>query len=265
MQSSWRISRHGGLASGLSGGPAPLLLVLLSVGLCALLIGKAVMARQCTSLPTLTGEVETFLAKGQPDLAIGLVANALAQGQPPLCAPTQRTLAQLWYSASLDALLATPAGDPTTDAQLPLRWLAIEQQATAYDVPTAERRTASSLAIDAQGRGLWALARAAFLQAFRAGEVGVDAVPRYYAILRNGGHALAFVGSAKATDDQRLAQGVHLLATAQAVASAYHLPNGEACLDLQALGYADCSTAAPDSQDPVLMAAAHDQKSKGGA
>src|SRR5262249_5162595 len=127
---------------------------------------------------------------------------------------------------------------------------ALEEKADGYGLAKTDRLPAMRVAARAWAAGLWVLADAAFKRAWAAGDVGAESVGLRYGILRNWGHQLAFGGNT-----QTRAQGVMLLATARAIGEAYNLPNGEACLDLQQLGYADCSQPAPDTSEPVLVAA----------
>lgn len=235
--------------------PALLLLAGAAVLVAGVLIGLLFRPAPspCSDMARERGQVRDFLARGQAPVALGLAESALGQGSPAPCGDARAALATLWYGAGVEHLLTTPAGDDAAASQTAAAWLALEGKAEGLGVPTTERLPAMRVAARAYSTGHWALADAAFRQAWAAGDVGPEAVGLRYAILRNWGRGLAFRDAAG--NAHLRAQGVRLLATAQALATAYALANGEACRDLQALGYEDCSSPAPDLLDPVLAAA----------
>ncbi len=216
--------------------------------LLAFLVGQ--QYRPCSDLAQERKGVEGFLAKGQPALAIGLAESALAAHGGAACTDARRSLTLVWYRASMEQLLSTPGTEESASQQTPARWLAIEQKADQYAVARSERLSPMRVASRAYAVGNWPLADTAYKRAWEAGDVGLDTVGTRYAILRNWGRDLAFRHAAPSRE-----QGVRLLATAQAIATAYKLPNGEACQDLRELGYDDCTQPTPDTLDPVLAAA----------
>ena len=227
--------------------------VVLVVGILAGLYVRPARA-SCSDLAREREQVRDFLARGQSAVALGLAESALSQHDPAPCADARRAIAALWYGASLEHLLAAPARDDAAAGQAAPAWLALERKADTYGLPKTERLVPTRVAARASSVGLWALADAAFKQAWTAGDVGTEAVGLRYAILRNWGHSLAFRGVSGAALSCG-SRAVRLLATAQAIAVAHGLTDGEACLDLQALGYADCSQPSPDLLDPLLVAA----------
>jgi hypothetical protein len=225
---------------------------LVGVGGGALLLGAFLLGlcyRPCSEAHAEREQIQDFLRRGQR-VAIALAENVLVQQSPRLCAEARRALASLWYSASLDDLFLTPANDEALGPQTVLRWRTVEQRAEAFGLPRAERLPPTRVAQRAYAAGLWPLADAALREAFEAGELSLEGTQLRYATLTNWGYQLAF----QRTPPQR-EQAVRLLATAQALATAYRLPSGEACLYLRQLGYADCTQPAPDVTDPMLAAA----------
>jgi hypothetical protein len=193
-------------------------------------------------------QIREFLAAGKLEIALGLAEAKLAQASPTLCAESQAALAGLWYSASLDLLL-TPhrAWSLEQGAQLVTRYREIEREADRLGVPAQTRIPPMTLATRAYNAGLWALADAAFRQAWERGDIGEAAIPFRYDLLRNWGNELAN------QDGQGVRpQAVRLLATAHAIAETYHLTKGEACTDLRALGYRECGASGPVDNEPVL-------------
>jgi hypothetical protein len=227
--------------SWVAGGVGVLLLGAFLLGLCYRPCGEAHAERE---------QIQDFLRRGQPRVAIALAENVLVSQSPRLCAEARRALASLWYSASLDDLFLTPASDEALGPQTVLRWRTVEQRAEAFGLPRAERLPPTRVAQRAYAAGLWPLADAALREAFEAGELSLEGTQLRYATLTNWGYQLAF----QRMPPQREA-AVRLLATAQALATAYRLPSGEACLYLRRLGYADCTQPAPDTTDPMLAAA----------
>src|SRR5581483_3141706 len=124
-----------------------------------------------------------------------------------------------------DQLFATPAADDAASREAAITWLAIEQKADSFGLARSERLSPMQVATRAYSVGMWGLADSAFRRAWEAGDAGIASVATRYAILRNWGHQLAFGG-----DGAARSRGVLLLATAQAIARTYDLPQGEACL-----------------------------------
>jgi len=180
------------------------------------------------------------------------LAGQLAKLPPPDqersgCPDARRELAALAYTAALEGLL-TPGLDGHTAL---LRWQEAEAQADAAGVPRTERLPAMSVAGRAYNASQWELARAAFLQAWQEGDVDRRAMSVYYATLRNWGVALAERG-----DEQERPWGLVLLRTADKIAEAYKLSQGEAHQDLvRLLGPDQNAWPPPDLSDPVLAAA----------
>jgi hypothetical protein len=222
----------------------------LGLALGAVLLGRSVLGRApCDDLARPTQQVRDFLAKGNPSLATGMAESALEQRVPPPCPAAKQALALLWYRASLDVLLASPTSDAGVARQVSLRWLTIEQKADGYGLDRAERVASIEVARRAYAVRAWPLADTALRRAFEEGTPDAEAAGLRYGVLRNWAGDLAF-----RTSPPDRAQAIQLLATAQAIAAAYRLPHGEACLDLQQLGIADCSQPAPDQADPALVA-----------
>jgi hypothetical protein len=225
---------------------AGLLLVTVAAGLWRL------VAPRCASGRPALDEVTGLLTRGKPELAAALAGIHLSRTpERPLCGEARAALAALWYEASLRGLLTAPrpaVPDAAWAQQLVAEWQAVERQATQYGVPPERRWAPMSVATLAYSAALWPLADAAFRQAWQNGQAGVEGAAFRYALLRNWGRELAGSGSAAGR-----AEGVRLLATARAIAVAYGLPAGEACHDLEALGYADCTVPLPDPGEPLLQ------------
>lgn len=205
----------------------------------------------CSDAEADIAQVRDFLARGQRGTAIALAEAALNQEGRTLCTGVKAALGDLWYGASMDDLFAISSTDDFASRNAPLKWLAIERKADAYEVAKAERVAPMTVAQRAYSAALWPLTDVAFRKAWEAGHIGVESAAFRYAALWNWGNHLAFVGKASSREE-----GIRLLATAQAIAKKYGLnARGEACADLERLGYADCNEPAPDSSDPLLTTA----------
>lgn len=207
--------------------------------------------KPCSDAPAETAQVRDFLARGQRGTAIALVEAALNQEGRTLCIGVKAALGGLWYRASIDDLFTTSSNDDFASRNAPLKWLAVERKADAFGVAKTERLAPMTVAERAYAAGAWPLADIAFRKAWEAGHIGVESAAFRYAALRNWGNHLAFRGQASSREE-----GIRLLVTAQAIARKYGLnTRGEACADIERLGYADCNEPPADSSDPLLMAA----------
>jgi hypothetical protein len=204
----------------------------------------------CYTDGTEVSDIQGMLNKAEYQSAAALAHLALTNVNHPPCPQTQAGLGALWYSASMDELLSTPAGSPMDQAPI-LTWLGIEREADALGLVPSERLnplTVFSLAYSAHS---WRLARAAFRSAWSRQVVGpadLNDLVRYYADLRNLGLALSSQARANARYE-----GYLVLATANAIDRRFGLGQGEADSDLIRL----LGTAAwphPDWSDPVLAA-----------
>lgn len=212
---------------------------------------EALKKPDCSDAEGELAQVRDFLARGQRGTAIVLVEAALNQEGRRLCPGARSTLAVLWYGASIDELLATPGTDDLASRNAALKWLTIERKADGYGVATSDRLAPMTVAQRAYSAGLWPLADVSFRKAWEAGHIGLESAGFRYALLRNWGNELAFRGQPAVREE-----GVSLLATAQAIAKKYSLNGrGEACADLQRLGFADCRQVTPDNDDPLLAGA----------
>jgi hypothetical protein len=197
-------------------------------------------------------QVRDLLAKAKPELAVKLVEARLTQESQPLCPEAKAAFGDLWYTMSMDLLFASLRPewpDPEVEQRIAGRWLEIERQANALGVPREKRLPSMMVATRAYNGSFWQLADMAFRRAWTDGNIGEEALAFRYALLRNWGANLGYKGSPAMRE-----QAVRLLATAQAIADTFHLPHGEACADLQGLGYADCREPLPDPAEPVLAA-----------
>jgi hypothetical protein len=204
-------------------------------------------AASCGDLTARTEQTRELMARGDLRAALSVADEGLTNPTPAGCAGAHLDLARLWYTASVDDLLATPVGDATRVPAAPARWVAIERRADRLAVPADGRRPAMALAQTAYDRGLWQLADAAFRDAWAVGYAGAEGVEFRHALLRNWGHELAFKGTAAEAP-----RGLAMLKTAHVIAKAHALETDVACTDLRALGVADCSTVTPDAGEPTL-------------
>jgi|GEM_PF-3323397 len=243
---------------GLSPSNGRFILVLSALGMALLvmllLLAMAYRAQQrkstCSAYAQQVAEVSELLRQGKFVLATAQANICLEHLRDLPCSEARAKLASLSYSATVGDILAAPVEDQGHLATL--RWLEAERWASANGVPDTERISPMHIALQACNIGAFELARTAFLKAWEGGIVTIHdrgAVGQYYVILSRWGHELAFGGSPEMRE-----QGTRLLATSHALTVSYLLPYDEACADLQALGYADCSQAVPDILDPVLAA-----------
>lgn len=204
----------------------------------------------CTSDDSQIRDVQQLLQAGQPDAAVAFIEIALRKSSPPACPQTRVELGALAYTARLNALFSRVEVSPLDRGPL-LGWLSAERQADVVGVPSEQRLSPISVAIDAYNAHLWPLARAAFLRAWQQGSVGpgdVDRVALYYAICRNEGLALIRKESGALRQ-----QGLMVLRTADAISATYRLDRGEARADLtQILGPSVRSWPEADRHDAVL-------------
>jgi hypothetical protein len=206
---------------------------------------------RCEPYTTQIDELSNLISAGQTNSAVNLARlyrDRHDQRKVHLCNFAYAAIASVEYLASKQEILSRRPGVEAGGAMVSA-WREAEQRASAAKVRTDAPMTVFGEAMRAH---MWELARAAFLKAWEQGTVGPEqrsTVMEYYAALRNGGGALAFRGTPQTRD-----QGVLRLATAHAIDTAYGLGSGVACLDMQALGYRDCSAISPDLADPVLVA-----------
>jgi hypothetical protein len=201
----------------------------------------------CVTLEDRTDEVRDLLSSGRLVPAVDLATGTLAGSTASACPAAHGILAQLWYEAALDSILATTPGDSTLAARTPARWTEVEARADSLGVPASGRRPAMQVARAAYDRGLWQLADAGFRRGADDGAPGVESVEFRHALLRNWGRQLAAENTLAGRE-----QGLGMLATAHAIARTYDLRTDVACTDMRALGIADCAKTVPDPSEPTL-------------
>jgi hypothetical protein len=158
-------------------------------------------------------------------------------------------LAQLWYTASIDALTGSPPTGPDDTTSI-LTWDSINARATAFGLPPEARTSPLTLIAITYNAQNWALCRYIFTQVWGnlIGPADRLQVVTYYSATRNEGRALAttFTGAKRE-------EGLRLLATAAAIGTPY-VHRGEAAADLTALlGPGWAHRVAPDAHDPILQ------------
>jgi hypothetical protein len=187
---------------------------------------------------------------GRYSAAASLANLDLSNMGQPACPQPHVALENLWYTASIDDLLATSPTSPLDQTPV-LTWLGIERRANALGIPPDNRTSPLTIFIQAYNRQEWGLAQASFLRAWGTiiGPADLSQVVAYYSTLRNFGRALIAEGGSSRR------AGLVMSSTAQAVSNVYGLNRGEARGDL--IRFAGSSPAhwpRPNEHDPVLLA-----------
>lgn len=202
----------------------------------------------CRDMAAEIAPIERMVAEGKTALVADLARHYVEDPGPlPLCPSSKQELSSLSYHASIQAILSVPATDGGHEAYE--RWMTAEAAAAADDLPSEHRMSAQSILSVAYGLGQWELARGAFVQMWRTGQIVPEdgqQITRYVAILRNWGNVLLHQGAGSQ------ARAEQMLATAQTIADVAGLPIGEPCADLEAAGVAHCRSIPPDYGDLVL-------------
>ena len=190
--------------------------------------------------------IQRLVDQANYKMAAGLAQLDLTNKNKPVCPGTQSALAQIWYTASINGLLATPVTSPL-DGTPVLAWRGIERRADALGISSSERLSPLTIFTMSYNNHLWQLGRASFLVAWKAQLVGpsnLTLVQTYYADMTNLG--LALTRQVQGADKRR---GYSLLATAAAIGKAYGVGD-EASADLQRLGHGPWPK--PDWSEAVL-------------
>jgi hypothetical protein len=177
------------------------------------------------------------------------VAEFTLSSAKKFCPDTRSALANLWQTASLDALESTPSLGPLDQTRI-RSYQDIGAKSRQFGITPPDPLATFSVMYQA---GVWQLARYTYVQALAQGLVSssdLSSIDKYVATLRNQGHALAFhyQGGARAT-------GLRLLATCAWISRLVQSPSGECAADLtQLLGPRWTSAVRPLGSDPVLRA-----------
>ncbi len=212
------IMPHGQQKSKSSKATLPILLWIALGATLAAIVGFTVQTH-CQTYQNQIQEVISLMQQGKTATAADLANNYLASKN--VCSEAEVSLASIAYDAGMQELYKHPElkGQDAVN-----QWQELEAKADLHKVPKASRSPMTVFTYS-YNSGIWDLAKAAFIEAWRQGLIGPQdrvAISKYYSTNFN----LAYTLLDKASPEEQRA--LQVMATAAAISRAYEMPQGEA-------------------------------------